>query len=912
MTPPMNKQTKPVKNRQKRDKSSPDTTTSAKVSSAARLNTSVRDRKAKKTSDSKLKDARPGPENHPFPVVGIGASAGGLEALEQFLKKVPEASGMAFVIVQHLDPTHKGIMHELLGHSTAMEVFQVKDRMRIKPNCVYVIPPNSDMSILHGVLHLFEPSIPRGLRLPIDFFLRSLAEDRQENSIGVILSGMGSDGTAGLRAIKEKMGVTLVQDPATAKFDSMPRSAIGAGLADIVAPAEDLPGKIIDYLRHYLVIAKTDINIEEKDQSALEKVFILLRSKTGHDFSQYKKNTVYRRIERRMSIHQINRIAAYVRYLQENPQEVELLFKELLIGVTSFFRDETAWEHLRKKIIPALVKNKADHKTLRAWSAGCSTGEEAYSLAMVFTEAVEQIKPARNLKLNIFATDLDRETIDKARQGFYPANIIADVSPERLKRFFVPENGGYRIGKEIREMVTFATQNVIMDPPFTKLDILICRNLLIYLTPELQKKLLLLFHYSLNPGGVLFLGSSETVGAFTHLFLPQDVKSRQFQRLESVVPSEAQTFPTLYFPAQAGVPKEFTMLKSATNLQSFADQLLLQRFSPPAVLVNNKGDILYISGRTGKYLEPASGKANWNIFAMAREGLRFDLGNAFQKALRQKGAVTVRNLAVGESGTHTVDITVSAIEEPEALKGMVMVVFNDVAVTPAKKEKAGARKTPAVHARVLELEQELRHLREELQTTREEMQSSQEELKSANEELQSTNEELQSTNEELTTSREEMQSMNEELQTVNAEQQSKMDEFSRVNDDMKNLLNSTEIVTVFLDNNLHIRRFTSGADKLFNLIPGDVGRPLSDIASDLLYPTMTAEAREVLRTLVFSEKQITTTDGRWFSVRIMPYRTMENVIGGVVITFANITASKTLEAELREEIEKLKVVGCRK
>jgi two-component system CheB/CheR fusion protein len=860
-----------------------------------------------KKEKSSLKDTLPRQASTLFPIAGIGASAGGLEALEQFLRHVPANSGIAFIIVQHLDPTHKGIMHELLKRVTSMEVFQIRDGMRVRPDCVYVIPPNSDMSIMHGVLHLFEPTAPRGLRLPIDFFLRSLADDRQERSIGVILSGMGSDGTMGLRAIKEKMGVALVQEPASAKFDSMPRSAIAAGLADIIAPAADLPGKIIDYLNHTILLANNEMPREEKDQSALEKVFILLRSKTGHDFSMYKKNTVYRRIERRMSIHKINRIALYVRYLQENPQEVELLFKELLIGVTSFFRDEAAWEQLRLKVIPALLKTREPRQTLRAWSAGCSTGEEAYSLAIAFKEAAEQVKPAQNFKLHIFATDLDRETIDKARQGFYPANIVADVSPERLKRFFIKAEGGYQIVKEIREMVIFATQNVVMDPPFTKLDILMCRNLLIYLTPELQKKLLQLFHYSLNPGGVLFLGSSETISTFIHLFAPLNIKTRIFRRLESVMPAETQIFPVLFPPAPAGVSKELTMLKSATNLQSLADQLLLQKFSPPAVLVSDKGDILYISGKTGKYLEPAAGKANWNIFAMVREGLSFDLGSAFQKVLRQKGTVIAKGLTVGENGgTHTVDITVKSIQEPEPLRGMIMIVFNDVETSPAKKTKAGAKTSPAGHARVLELEQEVRHLREELQTIREEMQSSQEELKSANEELQSTNEELQSTNEELTTSREEMQSMNEELQTVNAEQQSKMDELSWINNDMNNLLNSTEIVTVFLDNDLHVRRFTPGADKIFKLIPGDVGRPLSDIVSDLLYPTMTEETREVLRTLVFSEKQVATTDGRWFSVRIMPYRTMEDVIGGAVITFSNITAAKALEAELREEIERLK------
>jgi two-component system CheB/CheR fusion protein len=856
---------------------------------------------------SSLKDTPSRQESLPFPIVGIGASAGGLEALEQFLRHVPENSGMAFVIVQHLDPTHKGIMPELLQRTTGMEVFQVRDRMRVKPNCVYVIPPNKDMSILHGVLHLFEPTAPRGLHLPIDFFLRSLAEDRMERSIGVILSGMGSDGTMGLRAIKEKAGVALVQEPASARFDSMPRSAIDAGLADLIAPAENLPGKIIDYLRHALIIAKTDRPLEEKDQSSLEKVLILLRARTGHDFSMYKKNTVYRRIERRMSIHQIDRIAAYVRYLQENSQEVELLFKELLIGVTSFFRDPATWEQLRGEVIPACLSGRPAGGALRAWSAGCSTGEEAYSLAIAFREALEQVKPTAGFTLQIFATDLDRDAIDKARQGVYPANIAADVSPERLRRFFIKEENGYRVGKEIREMVTFATQNLIMDPPFTRLDILICRNLLIYLTPELQKRLLPLFHYSLNPGGVLFLGSSETVGTFTSLFAPLNIKSRLFRRRESVLPAEPLAFPVSFVPALPGVPKELTMLKPAANLQTLADQLLLQHFSPPAVLTNDKGDILYISGRTGKYLEPAAGKANWNIFAMAREGLRFDMGSAFQKALRQKEAITVKGLKVGEGGgTQTVDVTVQAIEEPEALRGMVMIVFTDVATPLEKKVPGRSRTAPAGTAGVLELEQELRQCREELQTTREEMQSSQEELKSTNEELQSTNEELQSTNEELTTSREEMQSLNEELQTVNAEQQSKMDELARMNNDMRNLLNSTEIVTVFLDNELHVRRFTTGANKLFKLIPGDVGRPLSDIVSDLLYPGMAEEAREVLRTLVFSEQQIATTDGRWFSVRIMPYRTMEDVIGGVVITFSNITAAKALEAELRAEISKLK------
>ena len=647
-------------------------------------------------------------------------------------------------------------MPQLLQRATGMKVIQVKDRTRVRPDCVYVIPPNKDMSILHGVLHLLEPAAPRGLRLPIDFFLRSLALDQQEHSIGVILSGMGSDGTLGLRAIKEKAGVVLVQEPATAKFDGMPRSAIDAGLADIVAPVDELPAKIMAYLRRTPLVTKAEPALPDKTQGAMEKAVILLRAHTGHDFSLYKRNTLYRRIERRMGIHQIDKIAAYDRYLQENSQELDLLFKELLIGATSFFRDPAAWEQLREQAISPLIRSQPASHALRAWVPGCSSGEEAYSLAIVFKEALEQVKPRGSLTLQIFATDLDRDAIDKARQGLFPYNIAADVSPERLGRFFDKEEHGYRVRKEIREMVIFAPQNLIMDPPFTKLEILSCRNLLIYLAPEVQKKLFPLFHYSLNPGGTLFLGSAETIGGATHLFAALDAKAKLFRR-------------------------------SASAAQ----------------------------------LEP--------------------------------------------------------------------------------KAQGRFRKTPAHSPRLAELERELQQGREELQTTREEMQTSQEELKSTNEELQSANEELQSTNEELTTSKEEMQSLNEELQTVNTELQARVDDLSLANSDMKNLLNSTDIATLFLDNDLHVRRFTTQATKIIRLIPGDVGRPITDLASDLRYPDLAKDAQEVLRTLVLAEKAITARDGRWFTVRIMPYRTLDNRIDGVVITFTDITAAKKVEAELRHE-----------
>jgi two-component system CheB/CheR fusion protein len=840
-----------------------------------------------------------------FPIVGIGTSAGGLEALEHFLTHVPKNSGMAFVIVQHLDPTRKGIMPELLQRATVMRVIQVKDRTTVQPNCVYVIPPNKDMSILHGVLHLLDPASPRGLRLPIDFFLRSLAQDRQEHSIGVILSGMGSDGTLGLRAIKEKGGVVLVQDPATAKFNGMPRSAIDSGMADIVAPVDDLPERIIAYLHRTSLVHASEAAIGEKTQSALEKTIILLRTHTGHDFSHYKKNTFNRRIERRMGIHQIDKLAGYVRYLQENSQELNLLFKELLIGVTSFFRDPACWEELRKKILPALIASRPNGHVLRAWVPGCSTGEEAYSLAMVFKEVMENSKSRKKITLQVFATDLDKDAIDKARQGIYPENICADVSPKQMTRFFKQDEQGCRVNSEIREMVIFAPQSLIMDPPFTKLDILTCRNLMIYLAPEMQKKLIPLFHYALTPGGILFLGSAESVGTFTDLFTPLNSKLRIFRRTDSVARSEPIEFPASFAKPMLVGMESRPATKPPASLQSLADQLVLEHYSPPSVLVNDKGNILYVSGRTGKYLEPAAGKANWNIFVMAREGLRVELGNGFHKALEQDAPVILRGLKVGSNGgKHFVDITIQRLAEPESLRGMVMIVFTD-ATAPLAAETSGrprkAGKNPAPNARLEELERKYQQARLDAQTVREEMQTAQEELRSTNEEQQSTNEEIQSTNEELMTSKEEMQSLNEELQTVNSEMQVKMDELSRSNNDMKNLLNSTDIATLFLDNDLNVRRFTTQATKIIKLIPGDIGRPITDLASDLLYPELVEDAQEVLRKLGFSEKAINTRDGRWFTVRIMPYRTLDDRIDGVVITFTDITVAKTLEAKLREK-----------
>jgi two-component system CheB/CheR fusion protein len=846
-----------------------------------------------------------------FPIVGIGASAGGLEALELFLKNVPAQSGMAFVIVQHLDPLHKGNLVALLQRDTRMPVLEVKDRQRVEADHTYVIPPGKDLSILGGVLHLMPQAHPRGLNLPIDLFFRALAQDQQERSIGVILSGMGSDGTLGLRAIKEKAGAAFVQSMESAKFDGMPRSAIDAGLADVVAPVEELPPKIVAYRQHALHIRPSDEPLEEKSKGALEKVFILLRSHTGNDFSYYKKSTVYRRIERRMGLHQIDKLTNYVRYLRENPREIELLFRELLIGVTSFFRDPTTWEHMKNKALPDLLNGRASGSIIRAWVPGCSTGEEAYSLAMVFKEALESLKATKNVSLQVFATDLDKDAIEKARAGVYPANIVADVSPERLRRFFIQDERGYRVNKEIREMVVFAPQNIIMDPPFTKLDIVSCRNLLIYLSSELQKKIIPLFHYSLCPGGILLLGSAETVGAFTGLFLSFDAKSRIYRRLEGSAGAGHLDFPAAFAKKAAGAPDEANGEPRAlsawppVNLQTLAEHVLIQRFSPAAILTSDKADILYISGRTGKYLEPAVGRATMNLFAMARDGLRLELTSAFSTALREDRAVTVRGVKVGTNGgTQTVDLTVQRLDEPKDLRGTVMIILAD-APEPDPAKHAAPRSTGT---RIIELERELQRAHDEIQITREEMQTSQEELKSTNEELQSTNEELQSTNEELTTSKEEMQSMNEELQTVNHELQSKVEELSRANNDMKNLLNSTDIATLFLDGNLRVRRFTTQTANLIKLIASDAGRPITDIAGDLEYPELAEDANEVLRTLIFKERLVAGTKSRWFTVRIMPYRTLENVIDGVVITFTDASTIQSIETTLRQQTNELRQV----
>jgi len=835
-------------------------------------------------------------------IVGIGASAGGLAALEQFLENVPPRSGLAYIVVQHLDPTHKARLVELLQRVAAIAVREAEHGMTILPDCAYVIPPNTELSVSGGILSLEKPAEPRGLRLPINVLFSSLARDQGDQAIAVVLSGMGSDGTLGLQAVGAVGGLSAAQEPASAQFDSMPLSAVAAG-ADIIAPPADLPARIMAYIKQVAGAPEAQELASGDAASAadpLQRIFQHLRQQTRHDFSHYKQSTLRRRIERRMAIHGIAALAPYADFLSQNTQEIDLLFKELLIGVTGFFRDPAVWQQLANVTLPEILARQAAEKKLRAWVIGCSTGEEAYSLAMIFAETVQRLPQYQYCTMQIFASDLSAEALAIARLGQYPASISTAVSAERLARFFINREHHYRVTKEIRDMVLFAQHNVLLDPPFTKLDMLSCRNLMIYFDASLQHKLLPLLHYSLRSGGVLLLGSSETVGRMSNLFAATDSKLRLYLRQEKA-PGLSPDFLITPFPLSAKPKRDPPMPPSGNseppgeNLQAAAEHLILQAHAPPAVVVNSDGDVVFISGSTGKYLEPAAGKTNWNFHAMARRGLRESLADALKLAAGQRDPVHVRGLQVQSSGGyHRVDVTLQALEKPAALQGMVMIVFNEVPMPLTRRPRRKTNGTPEAA-----YEAALQQYRDEIQQLRDETRASKEELQSANEELQSTNEELQSANEELTTSREEMQSMNEELQTINAEMQSKLDDLALAQSDMRNLLNSTDIAILFLDKGLNVRRYTERASKIINLRDSDVGRPLSDITTSLQYPTLHEDAQETLRTLIFCEKQIPDLGGRLFSVRIMPYRRLDNVIDGVVSTFVDNTAAKALESNLR-------------
>jgi len=868
-----------------------------------------------------------------FPIVGIGASAGGLAAFEAFFAGMPPGiePGMAFVLVQHLAPDHKSILTELIRRYTSMQVYEVEDGMVVKPNCAYIIPPNRDMAFLHGTLQLMEPSAPRGQRLPIDFFFRSLAQDQRERAICIVLSGTGSDGTLGVRAIKGEGGMAMAQKTETTEFDGMPRSAIGTGLVDYVLSPAEMPTLLIAYTEHAFSRLQNQLgNHALGEENSFKKIFVLLRVQTGHDFSMYKPSTVQRRIERRMAVHQIDTLDKYLKYLQKTPIELEALFRDLLIGVTSFFRDPEAFQMLEESIIPRLFAGKAGDALIRVWSPGCSTGEEAYSIAMLLQERLESMK--QNCRVQIFATDIDSLAIATARAGVYPASIAADLTPERLNRFFSPEPGGadggpgfYRIHKSIRDMLVFSEQSVIKDPPFSRLDLVCCRNLLIYMGAELQKILLPVFHYALNPGGYLFLGSSETVGEFSDLFSVLDRKSKLFQRKEDIHSAHRLTFGRVLMPITGhGVhPVRNTVKGAATGklpLRELTEKALLQQVAPAAALVNGDGDILYLHGRTGMFLEPVPGEAGVsNILKMARPGLNPELTNALRKATTGDSIVSKPGLRVKTNGDFTtVNLTVRLVNTDSAQKTglpLYLVVLQVVLPQDMAPSHTSDALKPGVcsgqpgqekdtEACIAVLQDELRAKDEYLQNANEELETSNEELKSSNEEMQSVNEELQSTNEELETSREELQSINEELSTVNSELQTKVSDLFRANNDMNNLLAGTGIGTIFVDFQLRIIRFTPMVTSIVNLIESDLGRPVGHIVYNLTgYVNLVTDIRSVLDTLLPKEAEVQTITGRWYAMRIQPYRTLDNVIEGAVITFVDITEMKEVREALRKANE---------
>lgn len=870
-----------------------------------------------------------------FPIVGIGASAGGLAAFEAFFSAMPAEvdPGMAFVLVQHLAPDYKSMLTDLIQRYTRMQVFEVEDGMVVRPNCTYIIPPNRDMACLNGALQLLEPSSPRGQRLPIDFFFRSLAQDQHDRAICIVLSGTGSDGTLGLRAIKGEAGMVMAQTPASAEYDGMPRSAIATGLVDYVLTPAEMPAQLIAYATRAFGRSPLPAVIPiPKAENALKKIFILLRAQTGHDFSHYKPSTIHRRIERRMAVQQIETLDEYVKYLQQAPSEVDALFRDFLIGVTNFFRDPEAFKAVEEQLIPQLFAGKSAGAAVRVWSVGCSTGEEAYSLAILLAERQEALK--QSFQVQVFATDIDSRVIATARAGLYPASIAADLTPERLARFFTAESDGnaYRIHKTIRDMLVFSEQDVIKDPPFSRLDLISCRNLLIYLDAELQKKLIPLFHYALNPGGFLFLGTSETVSEYGDVFTVLDRKLKLYQRKEDGHGAQRVALSRFVPPMATMADAVPPSVGKATYpgklpLRELTEQALLHQIAPAAALVNGRGDILYLHGRTGMYLELAPGEVRVNnILKMAREGLQRELTTALYKAAARKEVVRHAGLRVKTNGHYTlVNLSIRPVIDGADATPLFLVTLEEaLPLGPDLAQPAAAHALVAVNrsdastgegdgmdadSRIAALKQELQAKEAYLQTANEELETSNEELKSSNEEMQSVNEELQSTNEELETSKEELQSVNEELATVNAELQTKVADLSRVNNDMNNLLAGTGIGTVFLDHQLRILRFTPAATQIINLIHSDVGRPVEHLVSNLVnYNCLSEDAKVVLDTLVPKEVEVQTKAGNDYLLRIRPYRTLENVIEGAVITFTEITEIKKAQSALLESQSRLAIV----
>jgi two-component system CheB/CheR fusion protein len=830
-----------------------------------------------------------------FPIVAIGASAGGLEAFQKFFNSCPVDTGMAFVLISHLAPDHSSLLTEILQRSTGMPVVEALDKIQVKPNNIYIIPPNRAMRIVSGALQLSQLAHAHGQCLPIDGFLTSLASEKGKLAIGIILSGTASDGTAGLRTILAGGGICMVQDPTTAAYSGMPQSAINAGCATHVLAVENMPAKLLKLIRRTNFHLASPPILAADVLSSINQILLQIRTTTGHDFSLYKKSTISRRIESRMAQYGIENMAAYGEYLKKNPAEIHRLFQQLLINVTSFFRDPEAFELLKLEILPALLKDKPDDYEFRIWVAGCASGEEAYSIAMLMRELMDEAH--QYFKLQIFATDIDEESINLARSGHYPLSIAHDVSPERLTRFFIQNSHGYKIKKDIRDMVVFAVQSVIKDPPFTRLDLLSCRNLMIYLEAEQQNRLIPVFHYALKPKGVLFISNSESITNQPELFRPLHRKWKFYSAIHTANKPRLSEFRSLAMPVNhkpsSSTPNIVQTSKiSEDSIAELSNSMLLQSYAPTSVTTDSEGDILYVHGDISRYLRQPAGAVTTNILKMAHPSLQPALRNALHLAVQ--GELTLRQEVMLEEVEGLLAVSFSVrplhIAKHNALP-CLLVSFQEV----MKRTKIRASKGEdllQVTGHDEQLARELAYTKLSLENTIQSQQATNEALQSANEELQSTNEELQSSNEELETSREELQSMNEETITINSELNDKVEQLNDIQNDLKNLLDNVNTGVIFLDYKLNIRRYTRDATKVYRLIASDVGRPLGDITSNLEDENLPALLSEVLDTLVPQNIEVRTLEGTWYLLRIQPYRTLSNMIEGLVLSFTDITLNR--------------------
>jgi two-component system CheB/CheR fusion protein len=846
-----------------------------------------------------------GPNSHPCPVVAVGASAGGLEAFQELFRRMPADTGFAFVLLQHLSPGHETLIPELLAPLTPMPVRTVEDETVIEPNQIYVMPPHGTLTVDDCVLYLSKPARIRGRRSPIDRFFRSLAEDQEDEAVAIVLSGTGTDGALGLKAVKERGGLTLVQVPETARYDSMPRGAVLTGAADHVLAVEQMPARLVEHQKRLRDRqGGSPERFREEIVGYLGKICAILRRVAGHDFRHYKQSTLVRRVRRRMAESRSASVYDYVESLNNDTREVEQLFRDLLISVTHFFRDPEAFALLAAKVVPRLFEGKDADGFVRVWIPGCATGEEAYSLAILLREHMGTL--AAPPQVQIFATDIDAQAVEAARQALYPEGIAGQISPERLERYFVRHGNMYQVSREIRDLCMFSLHNLIADPPFSRLDLVSCRNLLIYLEGDLQKKVIALFHYALRPGGFLFLGPSEMVAGQPALFRTIDKKHRVFQSRDTV------SRPPFSFPlserGRLGIrPPEELQRRAVPRQLEVArtfETILLDSYAPACVVVHEGGDIIYFSPRTGRYLEAPPGTPTVNVVDMARKGLRLDVRTALHKAVNSRVVIVHENVPFELDGTmQRVNVVVRPMPEMGDDPGLFMIVFQDVVTAAGEAHfEALAGEIVADDPIVRRLEAELRSTKDHLQATLEELESSNEELVSSNEELLSMNEELQSANEELQTSKEELQSVNEELETVNSELKKKLEELDSANGDLQNLFQSTRLATVFVDRELRIKKFTPAAVEVFRLIDGDVGRPIADVTPRFQGEDLVEDIRRVLRTLAIQERQVHVEEaGAWYLLRILPYRTVEDVIDGVVVTFLDITELKRAE-EQRETL----------